>query len=461
MWTDPKILEWAIGALNTAAFVYLAASFAFVFTIATLGSKQEKLWKGLGSICVVLGFALHTSGLLMRWYLGGIGHPPWTNLYESLVFFAWGVSLLQVVALRKWKLVIVGVVASPLIFVLMGMSVMTPNKLVEPLIPALQSNWLKIHVVFGMLSYAGFTTAACLAFLHLMRNGVSLSKIGAGLSLVALIHLGVAGGRDFFKTGSLYMARTVTQKMEDGRELQVKDVYREYEGGPMITRMEEVPHGGPLLWGSLIGFAAAAFLMTKKAKKSKRLVHASAPSAAEAAKHGYDWSRGGVTAFSIGVGFLMARFGAVALAIKQSENLTMYSNSYLMFLLAMTLFFCGLYLVIGSRYKKFLASLPSAARLDELSYKNVLFAFPFQTLLLVTGAIWAYYAWGRSWGWDPKETWAFITWVAFLIYLHGKMLMKWKPNLLSVVAIAGFIILIFAFLGVNLVLSGLHSYGAA
>jgi ABC-type transport system involved in cytochrome c biogenesis permease subunit len=98
--------------------------------------------------------------------------------------------------------------------------------------------------------------------------------------------------------------------------------------------------------------------------------------------------------------------------------------------------------------------------MHELSYKTILFAFPFQSLLLITGAIWAYYAWGRSWGWDPKETWAFITWIVFLIYLHGKLLMNWKSNTLSMLSIFGFIVMVFAFLGVNLVLSGLHSYGS-
>jgi ABC-type transport system involved in cytochrome c biogenesis permease subunit len=82
-------------------------------------------------------------------------------------------------------------------------------------------------------------------------------------------------------------------------------------------------------------------------------------------------------------------------------------------------------------------------------------------LLLVTGAIWAYAAWGRSWGWDPKETGALITWIVYLIYLHGKLLLNWKPSILAVTALIGFAVMVFAFLGVNLVLSGLHSYGAA
>jgi cytochrome c-type biogenesis protein CcsB len=132
-----------------------------------------------------------------------------------------------------------------------------------------------------------------------------------------------------------------------------------------------------------------------------------------------------------------------------------------MILLLMSFFLAIVFFIIQYRYSSFLKSLPSAGRIDELSYKNILFGFPFQSLLLVTGAIWAYSAWGRSWGWDPKETWALITWFAYLIYLHGRLLFRWSGSLLSIISIVGFVIMIFAFLGVNLVLSGLHSYGSA
>lgn len=457
------IFELSIKALNTSSFVYLAALFFFIFSLASLGSPREKMWKQMGSLAIYLAFALHTSGLLGRWYLGGISRPPWTNLYESLIFFAWGVALLTVWTLRNSKLPIIGLISTPLIFCLMGMSVMTPNKEVEPLLPSLQSNWLKIHVVFGMLAYAGFTISACLAFLQLMRNGVSLSKIGAGLALMTLINLGIAGGTDFFSTGKFYMARTVKRTLENGKEVTVKDMYREFETGPLITRMDEVPQANKFLFLSMAAFIASiGFSLRRGRDQSKNRGRVPLnPSALDASIHGYDWYKPGTYSFALGLVGIVGLLGCVFRAVHQNEHLTLLSNGYLLFLLFMTLSFCGIYLLVGTRYRAFLSSLPTAERLDELSYKNILFAFPFQTLLLVTGAIWAYYAWGRSWGWDPKETWAFITWMAYLIYLHGKLLMRWKPNFLSVVAIAGFIILVFAFLGVNLVLSGLHSYGSA
>lgn len=448
-----SLLDFTTKVLNSAAFVYLFACFAFIIGVSLFNSKSQKLWLRLGTGSAYLAFVAHTVGILLRWYMGGIGRPPWTNLYESLVFFSWGVSLLQVIGLRRLKLPVLGLIASPLIFVLMGMSVMTPNKLVEPLIPALQSNWLKIHVVFGMLSYAGFTIAACFAFLHLLKNRFSLSKILAALSLMALINIGVAAGRDFFSHGDFTMTKTVQRELPDGSRVQSPDTYREYEGGPVLTRVEPVP-GAALACGlGMLAFFLAALFAFKSGQSDTR--NSSAKASASAAINS-----NAALFYGLGLFSQVALFACIGRALATSEALTLHSNTYLLFLLIMTFIFCGLFVILCWRLEKFLTLLPSAQRLDELSYKNILFAFPFQTLLLVTGAIWAYYAWGRSWGWDPKETWAFITWVAYLIYLHGKLLLRWSPNLLSIVSLIGFFILVFAFLGVNLVLSGLHSYGS-
>jgi len=102
---------------------------------------------------------------------------------------------------------------------------------------------------------------------------------------------------------------------------------------------------------------------------------------------------------------------------------------------------------------------------NSLMIKAVSFAFPFLTLGIITGSVWANQAWGRYWGWDPKETWALITWIIFAIFLHMKYAGGWlgiKPNHLpyvrALVAVIGFLAVIFTFFGVNYLLSGLHSY---
>ena len=102
--------------------------------------------------------------------------------------------------------------------------------------------------------------------------------------------------------------------------------------------------------------------------------------------------------------------------------------------------------------------LPSAETLDKAAYRVVAFSFPLYTVAIICGAIWAEAAWGRYWGWDPKETWAFIVWVVYACYLHARATAGWKGRAAAWVNLLGFGAITFNFLIVNLVVSGLHSY---
>jgi ABC-type transport system involved in cytochrome c biogenesis permease subunit len=446
---------FAIYPLDISAYVYLFACLTFFVAVSRSGvllkkrseSDDVKVSKSLkfSIFLSLLAFGLHTLGMAGRWYIGGLDRPPWTNLYESLVGFAWMLSLFQVLALRKFRLALVGAISSPLIFLLMGMSVMTPDKTVAPLVPALQSHWLKIHVLFGMISYAGFTMAACFAFFFLIKAKVSMSKIAVGLSLMTILNLGMVGGNEYFETGHFYMANTVQQKLDNGKTVWVKERRLDQKTGAPATVMKEVPDVHILLHLSFAFFALAALGLAFYRKRGGA----------------QDFQRRSFFIYLTAVLMMTLFFVVVNIKITSIESLRWQANPYLLMLLLMTVFINALFVGIAWNYKGFTAALPSQERLDELSYKNILFAFPFQALLLVTGAIWAYSAWGRSWGWDPKETWALITWFAYLIYLHGKLLLRWNPVYLAVISLMGFVIMVFAFLGVNLVLSGLHSYGAA
>ena len=102
--------------------------------------------------------------------------------------------------------------------------------------------------------------------------------------------------------------------------------------------------------------------------------------------------------------------------------------------------------------------LPPADALDRLSYRTVIFAFPIWTFAVIAGAIWADQAWGRYWGWDPKETWAFITWVVYAGYLHARATAGWRGRKAAYIQLIGFASLVFNLVGVNLWITGLHSY---
>lgn len=107
---------------------------------------------------------------------------------------------------------------------------------------------------------------------------------------------------------------------------------------------------------------------------------------------------------------------------------------------------------------RYAAILPTAERLEQVAHAAHIFAFPVWTFAVIAGAIWAENSWGRYWGWDPKETWAFITWVLYAAHLHAQATAGWRGVRASWLALAGYAAFLFNFFGVNLWITGLHSY---
>jgi cytochrome c-type biogenesis protein CcsB len=102
--------------------------------------------------------------------------------------------------------------------------------------------------------------------------------------------------------------------------------------------------------------------------------------------------------------------------------------------------------------------LPRPEVLDRLAYRSVVFAFPVWTFAVIAGAIWADQAWGRYWGWDPKETWSFITWVGYAAFLHARATAGWRGRRAAYIQLAAFGCLMFNLVGINILVTGLHSY---
>ncbi|WP_327088111.1 c-type cytochrome biogenesis protein CcsB [Nonomuraea sp. NBC_01738] len=113
-----------------------------------------------------------------------------------------------------------------------------------------------------------------------------------------------------------------------------------------------------------------------------------------------------------------------------------------------------LYLVRGEGMSR----LPARADLERVAHKAIVLAFPVWTFAVIAGALWADKAWGRYWGWDPKEVWAFITWVAYAAYLHARVTAGWRGRAATIVQLVAYACLLFNLVGVNIFLGGLHSY---
>jgi cytochrome c-type biogenesis protein CcsB len=262
-----------------AASLYIAA---LVFKVAAAGKAAT--WTAW------IVWLINTAGLILRWiesYQIGIGHAPLSNLYESLVFFAWTIALLYLVVERKYGNRYIGAFVVPLAFLAMAYASFSPNisERIQPLIPALKSNWLIAHVMTCFVGYAAFAIAFGLSLFYLLKH------------------------RPADQNGSI------------------------------------------------------------------------------------------------------------------------------------------------------LDRLPSAEVLDELTYQMVMFGFLFLSIGIITGAVWANSAWGRYWGWDPKETWSLITWFVYATLLHAKLMRGWRGKRIAYLSIVGFAAVLFTYFGVNY-LPGLHSYGA-
>ena len=124
-------------------------------------------------------------------------------------------------------------------------------------------------------------------------------------------------------------------------------------------------------------------------------------------------------------------------------------------------FAVSLMFVLRQKYKDnefWKKNIPLEERLDSIAYRAVSLGFLFLTFCIITGAIWAEQAWGSYWSWDPKETWALITWFIYAIYLHLRITKGWKGKSAAIFAIIGFICVIFTYIGVNTLLPGVHSY---
>ena len=176
-----------------------------------------------------------------------------------------------------------------------------------------------------------------------------------------------------------------------------------------------------------------------------------------------DWTGAAVT------GIATVVLGASMLVYVPAGPLVPALHSYWLVIHVFAAMLAGAAFVIGAiasaayllkaRRPEGLSRLPSAERLDEIAFKVNAFAFPIWTFAaLIAGPIWAQYAWGRYWGWDPKEVWAFITWVVYASYLHARATAGWKGRAAAILCLVGFATFLFNFVGVNLFVGGLHSY---
>jgi cytochrome c-type biogenesis protein CcsB len=355
-----------------------------------------------------------------------------------LLSFVWTVAGLTLVAEKKLGIKIIGSITMPLAVVCVILMQLLPSE-VRPLVPALQSTWLHVHVTLAMLSYATCAVSFALAMMFLIKDNFPTETFLAWTStLVAGIYLGIVATR-FERWGGLSVTAWDAEHKSDiflGRGARL-----------FVT----IPDLGWLFVIVLLGALVplALYLVSRARKEASYLAIAN-------------------KAVFIGILLQLVVLGAFLLRAKDAAYASPYQEGLYPTSLAASPFLLGgmvagifaslLYLMLLWRRSDLENLLPSSDTLDRVTYKTICIAFPLLTGMIATGAFWANRTWGSYWSWDPKETWAAITWLVYAGYLHMRVTRGWRGRRAAYFAILGFGVVIFTFLGVTYLLPGLHAY---
>lgn len=333
---------------SQSAILWMSVLFFMATVFYWLGifsRRNADAFEQLASRMTWVAVTLALVGTLVRWYesylMGAdIGHIPVSNLYEVFILFSWLTAAYYLYYEDQYQTRRMGafvmLVVSAAVGFLLWYTVVRDAHQIQPLVPALQSWWMKLHVPANFIGYGTFALAAMLAFAYLIKQSATETS--------------------WYKLAPLWLLGVVLC----------------FE--PLVFRQNATANGGSY-W--FIYFGVSALI----------------------------------------VGGILAARGRIA------------------------------------------ERLPALEVLDDVMYKAIAVGFAFFTIATVLGALWAAEAWGGYWSWDPKETWALIVWLNYAAWLHMRLMKGLRGTVASWWALAGLVVTTFAFLGVNMFLSGLHSYG--
>src|SRR5438128_3849962 len=470
-----------------AVAAYAAALVGYVARLAVQKLRLDRIATGLAALAV----ATHTAYLVTRWVAAGrieilareatgdvlssserfwylISHPPYTNLFDALNFVAWAMMVCYLIIERKWGLRVVGVLAVALALVAMGEASLVTDKKIEPLVPALQSYWILIHVGMLFVSYSLFTLGAICALLYLVRTGTPTAILGGIQAAAAALLLALVGGARLLFGATFEMApgwqHQIASRLHVGKLLNVTTAVHVVPAGAdtPVKFFTPVAGVGPFLLAAILLLAAGAFVYFRMRKGPEEGVHGA----------GYKIIAAGFGLLTLGLALLVYRIvtspeialpAGVRLAPGEHGpfRLSLASN-YALGLIALVWGTTLGFLLTTPLRNRISESLPDPRKLEDITYRVIIAGWPLLTIGIVMGGMWANEAWGRFWGWDPKETWALITWVVYAGYLHTRITLGWAGKRPAAIAVFAFAVVVFTFMGVNLGLTGdgLHTYGS-
>ena len=386
------------GNLLFVAFIaYLVGTFLFGGAIKEpndSAAKRADKWGKLAIIVTIIGFVAHLSYFITRWI--AIGHAPVSNMFEFTTAFGMFIILSFIGIYFSYKVPALGVVALPIALLLITFATMFPTE-VSPLVPSLQSNWLTVHVITAALGQSIFTISAVAGLVYLLKNVdvTKRSKERFWLEAVMFVCVLVVG----------FALATLTFKAigYESKFAYVNNIDKE------VTETYTMP---PIF----------GYTKVDQADESKMKPLITLPNIIDSRK---------ATTLVWSVLFGVVLYGLYRLIVRKSISATIQP----------------------------LVKRVNSQLMDEIGYRSILIAFPVFTLgALIFAMIWAQEAWGRYWGWDPKEVWALITFLFYAVFLHLRLSKGWEGRKSAWLSVVGFCIIMFNLVIVNLVLAGLHSY---
>lgn len=386
--------------LYAAFILYLVAMLPLATSIKSRSDKPAKIAISM----VVVGFILQLSYFILRWIAQG--HAPVSNMYEFITMFAIMIIAGYLITYFYFKTKLFGLFALPISMLLMAYGSMF-SRGVEPLIPALQSNWLAIHVITVTLAYGILSMSAVAGLIYLLKAVPADEKSWRARFLEAIM----AG----IVTVLVFIVTTVLMQNVIG--YQDDFLYQDKQGETQVAEYH-LP--------SLVNFENAVPV-----------------------EHAGDNNYEEADHFHSGVNLP---------PIIDSQKLNTVIWSVVLGLITYGI----IRLILRKRIITVLKPWSNKADLslmDEIGYRSVIIGFPIFALGgIFFAAIWAQIAWSRFWGWDPKETWAFITFMFYTVFLHLRLNRGYEGEKSAWLAIIGFLLILFNLIAINLLVAGLHSY---
>ncbi len=416
-----------------ATLIFYAGAGALYLGFGVTGTES---YVRFASLATWLGLLANTAAVAHRWYEAG--HPPFASVYEMLLSFVWTLAALTLIAEKKYGVKVIGTVTMPVAIV--GVVLMQLLRTdVHPLVPALQSTWLHVHVTLAMLAYAACALSFALAAMFLIQDKMKTETFLALTSASTLaIYASVVLTR-FEKGGGLSLvAWNPEQKSEMFLSQGVRLFVTIPDLGWLLTLTLLVVASPLVLYGLARWKNNASFLTL-----ANRAVFLSIL----------------LQVMTLVMFLVRARDGSYpSLDAVGLFPTSLAASPFILSGLVGGVFISLLYLLLLWRRTDLERLLPSADNLDRITYKTICLAFPLLTLMIAAGAYWANQTWGSYWSWDPKETWAAITWLVYALYLHMRITRGWRGRRAAYFAIAGFAVVMFTFFGVTYLLPGLHAY---